>query len=183
MIILILLLLSSCVDDIQAAATPGTDDDILAMQDNEFLPAVIQYRTRRVSGVGEPFAGWLDSHSRSIGAVLSPFDAWLALRGLRTAPLRVERGSASAAALALALSGHGGLEAVHHPAVRQGAAAEVAARLLPRGSGPMLSLDVRGYDLVSDASAIEHIANRVRQRLEPALPQTDLFPVVLAGSP
>lgn len=48
---------------------------------------------------------------------------------------------------------------------------------------PVLSLDVRGYDLVSDASAIEHIANRVRQRLEPALPQTDLFPAVLAGSP
>ncbi len=48
---------------------------------------------------------------------------------------------------------------------------------------PVLSLDVRGYDLVSDTSAIEHIANRVRQRLEPSLPQTDLFPAVLVGSP
>jgi cystathionine beta-lyase/cystathionine gamma-synthase len=97
-----------------------------------------------VAAAGSEVAGWLDSHSRSIGAVLSPFDAWLALRGLRTAPLRVERGSASAAALAVALSGHAALEAVHHPVVRAGAAAEVAARLLPRGSGPMLSLDIRG---------------------------------------
>jgi len=97
-----------------------------------------------VAAAGSEVAGWLDSHSRSIGAVLSPFDAWLALRGLRTAPLRVERGSASAAALAVALSGHAALEAVHHPAVREGAAAEVAGRLLPRGSGPMLSLDIRG---------------------------------------
>ncbi|MBJ7596453.1 MAG: PLP-dependent transferase, partial [Candidatus Dormibacteraeota bacterium] len=42
-------------------------------------------------------AGWLDATSRSLGAVLSPFDAWLTLRGLRTAPLRVERGNATAA--------------------------------------------------------------------------------------
>ncbi|PZR84229.1 MAG: hypothetical protein DLM65_00440 [Candidatus Aeolococcus gillhamiae] len=89
-------------------------------------------------------AGWLDATSRSLGAVLSPFDAWLTLRGLRTAPLRVERGNATAAALASALAGHPGVVAVHHPAVRGGADAALAARLLPRGIGPMLSIDVRG---------------------------------------
>ncbi|HSP65534.1 MAG TPA: PLP-dependent transferase, partial [Candidatus Deferrimicrobium sp.] len=77
-------------------------------------------------------------------AVLSPFDAWLALRGLRTAPLRVERGTASGATLARALGGHSGVLAVHHPAARGGADAELAARLLPRGIGPMLSIEVRG---------------------------------------
>ncbi len=41
---------------------------------------------------------------------------------------------------------------------------------------PVLSLDVRGYDLVADPSAIEHIAAQVRRRVEPALPQTELFP-------
>lgn len=41
---------------------------------------------------------------------------------------------------------------------------------------PVLSLDVRGYDLVADPVAIEEIAARVRQRIEPDLPQTDLFP-------
>ena len=41
---------------------------------------------------------------------------------------------------------------------------------------PVLSLDVREYDLVADPIAIDEIATRVRQRLEPALPQTDLFP-------
>jgi deoxyadenosine/deoxycytidine kinase len=41
---------------------------------------------------------------------------------------------------------------------------------------PVLSLDVRGYDLVADPTAIEDIAARVRDRLEPVLPQTDLFP-------
>ncbi len=89
-------------------------------------------------------AGWLDSTSRALGAVLSPFDAWLTLRGLRTAPLRVERGNATAAALAEHLAHHPGVLAVHHPAVRGGPDAALAACLLPRGIGPMLSIDVRG---------------------------------------
>jgi deoxyadenosine/deoxycytidine kinase len=45
---------------------------------------------------------------------------------------------------------------------------------------PVLSLDVRGYDLVADPLAIEEIAARVRQRIEPDLPQTDLFPAALS---
>ena len=44
---------------------------------------------------------------------------------------------------------------------------------------PVLSLDVRDYDLVADPNAIEFVAGRVRERLEPSLPQTDLFPAVL----
>ena len=45
---------------------------------------------------------------------------------------------------------------------------------------PVLSLDVREYDLVADPAAIEAIAARVRARLEPELPQTELFPGALA---
>ena len=45
---------------------------------------------------------------------------------------------------------------------------------------PVLSLDVRDYDLVANPLAIDEIAARVRQRLEPDLPQTDLFPAALA---
>jgi deoxyadenosine/deoxycytidine kinase len=41
---------------------------------------------------------------------------------------------------------------------------------------PVLSLDVRDYDLVADPSAIELVAARVRARVEPELPQTELFP-------
>jgi deoxyadenosine/deoxycytidine kinase len=48
---------------------------------------------------------------------------------------------------------------------------------------PVLSLDVRDYDLVADPLAIEQIAARVRARLEPALPQTDLFPGALVQVP
>ena len=41
---------------------------------------------------------------------------------------------------------------------------------------PVLALDVRDYDLVEDPQVIEEIAAKVRQRLEPSLPQTELFP-------
>src|SRR6202035_5711915 len=36
-----------------------------------------------VAAADSEVAGWLDGHSRALGAVLSPFDAWLTLRGLR----------------------------------------------------------------------------------------------------
>jgi hypothetical protein len=47
----------------------------------------------------------------------------------------------------------------------------------------VLSLDVREYDLVADPEAIEAIAARVRARLEPELPQTELFPGALLARP
>jgi deoxyadenosine/deoxycytidine kinase len=47
---------------------------------------------------------------------------------------------------------------------------------------PVLSLDVRDYDLVGNPLAIEPIAAHVRGRVEPGLPQTDLFPANLTTS-
>jgi len=42
---------------------------------------------------------------------------------------------------------------------------------------PVLSIDVRDYDLVTDPGAIDAVAARVRRRLDPEIPQTDLFPM------
>jgi cystathionine beta-lyase/cystathionine gamma-synthase len=50
-----------------------------------------------------------------IGATLDPFAAWLALRGLRTLPLRVARHNESALAVAHYLSQHPAVSAVHYP--------------------------------------------------------------------
>jgi deoxyadenosine/deoxycytidine kinase len=43
---------------------------------------------------------------------------------------------------------------------------------------PVLALDVRDYDLLSDPDAVEDIAARVRLQLEGELPQTELWPAV-----
>ena len=44
---------------------------------------------------------------------------------------------------------------------------------------PVLRLDVRDYDLVADPDAVEMIAAKVRERLGPELPQTELWPAAL----
>ena len=54
-------------------------------------------------------------HQNAAGAVPSPFDCWLVLRGLRTLALRMERASASAALLAAWLGSRGEVDRVRYP--------------------------------------------------------------------
>jgi cystathionine gamma-synthase len=59
-------------------------------------------------------------HHRIIhGGIAGPFEAWLALRGLRTLALRVERSQASAAVLAERLSSHPRIEGIRFPGLPQ----------------------------------------------------------------
>jgi cystathionine beta-lyase/cystathionine gamma-synthase len=98
-----------------------------------------------------PAADWLDSFARLAGCNLSPFDAWLALRGLRTAGLRLERSSANAAALAAWFTSRPEVAAVHYPGRHGAREEELAARLLPRGRGPMLGVELQGGRPAVDA--------------------------------
>ncbi len=78
------------------------------------------------------------------GGTMAPLEAWLALRGLMTLELRMERHSRSAQALAEFLEGHANVERVHYPGLASHPQHEVARRLLPRGSGGMLAFEVDG---------------------------------------
>jgi len=78
------------------------------------------------------------------GTTLSPFDAWLALRGLRTLDVRMRRHSANALALARAMRSMRGVSRVHHPALEDSPSHDVARRLMPNGSGGMMALDLEG---------------------------------------
>jgi cystathionine gamma-synthase len=75
------------------------------------------------------------------GAVPGPFEAWLALRGLKTLPLRIARQSQSALVIARHLAGHPGVAAVHYPGINK-STLELAARQMPDGFGPLLSFQV-----------------------------------------
>jgi cystathionine gamma-synthase len=82
-------------------------------------------------------------HIRHIlGAVGSPFNSWLVLRGLRTLACRMARHCATALAVAQALERHAGIEAVHYPGLPSHPGHEIAKRQM-RGFGGMLSLRVR----------------------------------------
>lgn len=83
-------------------------------------------------------------HVREIlGAVASPFNSWLILRGLRTLPCRMERHSANAAAVAAALAACPAVEEVYYPGLPSHAGHAIAQRQM-KGFGGMLSFLVRG---------------------------------------
>ncbi len=92
---------------------------------------------------------------RLLGAVASPFNSWLVLRGLRSLACRVERHSANALALAQALATHPHVAAVHYPGLPSHPGHATASRQM-RAFGGMLSVQVRG----GRARALE-VAGRV----------------------
>ena len=78
------------------------------------------------------------------GSNIAPFEAWLALRGLRTLALRMERHTANARAVAVALAAESGVCRVYHPALAEHPQAQLAARLFPEGTGGMLAFEIAG---------------------------------------
>ena len=78
----------------------------------------------------------------SIGAVASPFDCWLTLRGLRTLHLRVERSSRSALELAKYLETHSNVLKCHYPGLASHPQHKIATQQMT-GYGGMLSFEVR----------------------------------------
>ena len=77
------------------------------------------------------------------GAIPSPFDCWLLLRGIRTLPWRMRAHCASAMQVATWLETHPAVEAVHYPGLPSHAGHAIAARQMSDFGG-MLSVQVRG---------------------------------------
>ena len=80
-------------------------------------------------------------HQNAIGAVPSPFDCWLLLRGIKTLALRVERQSQNAMELATALQSNPAVKRVHYPGLDGHPNRAVAARQM-RMFGGMVSFEV-----------------------------------------
>ena len=77
------------------------------------------------------------------GAVPSPFDCWLILRGMRTLPWRMRAHSENAAKVAEFLAGHGKVERVHYPGLKSHPGHAIAAKQMSMFGG-MLSFEVKG---------------------------------------
>jgi methionine-gamma-lyase len=78
------------------------------------------------------------------GGTIAPFEAWLAMRGIMTLGLRMDRHTASGRAVADHLAAHPRVLAVHHPDRADHPDHAVAERILPRGAGGMLAADIDG---------------------------------------
>jgi cystathionine gamma-synthase len=91
----------------------------------------------------ESLAERLRFHQNAAGAVPSPFDCFLVMRGLRTLAVRMDRASANAEELAEWLTERPEVERVHYPGLASHPSAELAARQM-RLPGAMLSFLMRG---------------------------------------
>lgn len=88
----------------------------------------------------------------ALGAVPSPFECWLVLRGLRTLPYRMRAHCENAKRVAAYLAGHARVEAVHYPGLKDHPGHDVAARQMS-GFGGLVAFQVRG-----DAAAAMAVA-------------------------
>ena len=107
-----------------------------------------------------PVAQRIRAIQTSVGAVPSPFECWLTMRGIRTLPWRVRAHSDNARTLATYLTSHRRIERVHYPGLRDHSGHEIAARQMS-GFGGMLSLQVcGGRDAAMDLAARLRIVTR-----------------------
>ena len=115
---------------------------------------VIYSTTKHVDGQGRCLGGAvlgsddfvadeLVPFMRTTGPVMSPFNAWVMLKGLETLELRTARMCETAERLAALLERHPALAAVHYPGLPSHPQHALAARQMSRG-GSVLALDFRG---------------------------------------
>jgi cystathionine beta-lyase/cystathionine gamma-synthase len=81
------------------------------------------------------------------GAILSPSDSWLVIRGLKTLALRIDRSQQNAAAIAAWLKNHPSVEKVFYPGLPEHKGFETQQRQAS-GAGSMISFTVKDQDLV-----------------------------------
>lgn len=107
------------------------------------------------------------------GALAGPMETWLALRGLRTLPLRLERAQANAGELALRLDLHPAVKRVRYPGLAGDPGHEVAARQM-KGFGAMVCFELASAQtadkvtaalrLVVDATSLGGIETTIDRR-------------------
>jgi cystathionine gamma-synthase len=116
--------------------------------------AVVHSTTKYVGGHSDVVGGFVATNDDALderlgflqnaaGAVPGPFDCFLALRGLKTLAVRMDRHCANAAAVAEMLCRHPAVERVLYPGLPGHPGHEVAARQM-RGFGGMVSCTLRG---------------------------------------
>lgn len=93
---------------------------------------------------------------RDVGAVLSPFNAWLFLLGLETLHLRVPRHSENALAVARYLTNHSKVAWVNYPGLPTHPNHNLTKKYLSSGFGPIVGVGIKGGE-ASSRRFIDHL--------------------------
>ena len=165
--------------DLKAIAATARQHKLLTVCDNTFaspylqqpleagFDIVVHSATKYLGGHSDIIGGAIVVKDRelgerlgflqnAVGAIAGPFDAFLALRGLKTLHLRMERQCANALALAEWLEQHPAVERVIYPGLRSHPQYELARRQM-RAFGGMITVVLRG-----DLAFARHMLERCR---------------------
>jgi O-succinylhomoserine sulfhydrylase len=193
--------------DIEAVSKIAHKAGALVVVDNVFATPMLQRpmplgadivvysATKHIDGQGRCLGGVvlgtkdfiedkLHTFLKQTGPSLSPFNAWVLLKGLETLPLRVERHCASAASIADFLAERKDVARVFYPGRADHPQAALAKRQM-EGGGPMVAFEVKGgqreafrfmnalkifkisNNLGDAKSLVTHPATTTHQRLKP----------------
>ena len=152
--------------DLKGAADVAHRHGALLIVDNTFMSpylqrpiehgadVVVHSATKYIGGHGDVIAGLIISskelidimripYLKDFGGVLSPFDAWLLLRGLKTLGIRMERHCINAQKVAEYLEKHPLIEKVYYPGLPSHPQHELAKKQMD-GFGGMMSFELKG---------------------------------------
>ncbi|KAA3638036.1 MAG: PLP-dependent transferase [Armatimonadetes bacterium] len=183
------------VTDIAAAASRNRERGVLTLVDSTFATPVLMHPlalgadivmhsvTKAIGGHSDAHAGalivadqlvadGLATRRNHTGAVPGSLDIWLALRGIRTLPLRVQR--ATATAMRLAQWAHANGIMTYYPGLESHPNHDVAVRQMS-GFGSMMSIDVdteerasrvvSGVELFTNATSLGGVESLIEHRL------------------
>jgi methionine-gamma-lyase len=152
--------------DLELVTTIAKEHGIMVVVDNTFLSPylqkplklgcdiVIHSGTKYIGGHGDVIAGIVIGNQetisylkktaqKDIGGVISPFDAWLLLRGIKTLAVRMDRHCENAEKLAVLLRKHPNIKAVYYPGEKSHQDYEIMKKQMTKGGG-LLSFEVSG---------------------------------------
>lgn len=152
--------------DIKAVVSLAKKHGIKVVIDNTFaspylqtplkmgVDVVLHSATKYINGHGDVIAGIIVGNQefidhcrmtaiKDIGGIISPFDSYLILRGLKTLPLRVEKSVQNAKKIADYLVGHPKIEKVFYPGLKSHPQHELAKEQM-RDFGAMISFELQG---------------------------------------
>jgi cystathionine gamma-lyase len=168
--------------DLAAVAKIAREANLIAVADNTFaspwgqnplalgFDIVVHSTTKYLNGHSDVVGGiavigneprqaaWAEQLAflhNAVGAIAGPFDSFLALRGVKTLALRMERHNQSALALAQWLEAHPKVARVHYPGLESHPQHALAKRQM-RGGGGMISIDLKS-DLAGSRRFLEHV--------------------------
>ncbi|MCL7746618.1 methionine gamma-lyase [Halalkalibacter alkaliphilus] len=115
---------------------------------------VVHSATKFIGGHGDVVAGLMAGETKlieylrkttqkDIGGVLSPFDAWLLLRGLKTLAVRMDRHCENAKKLATKLKAHPKIKSVYYPGDDDHPDSHIIKKQMKQGGG-LLSFEIKG---------------------------------------